>query len=393
MSDDKYVKLQKWLYDNSSELHQPSAPGSGFPTRLLSIDLKSEHPTLQLVRTANILISHPDQFGLYTIQYLALSHRWGQSRHHVTTKANLEDRYSQICYEILPSTYQDAIIITRRLGVPFLWIDALCIVQDDELEWFHESAIVGDIFRNAFCTIAAHFATNDSQGFLQSSLGVAESIWIRDDSQGQPTSNNVLSVSLGWTTKNDTDASPLSKRGWVLQERLLSRRIMHFVQGRVLWETVDSSPIISNDGRKDWSNKAGMRGELLMPLANHTQAGTPFFWFGTIEYYASRDLTEDKDKLIAISGLAKHIQDNTGIGYYAGLWADCMADGLLWLTKGQRLKSPSAARAPSWSWASLDGPVQFPWLYVTSLTAKLVTLLEILDFAITIQVFRLVEWR
>lgn len=117
--------------------------------------------------------------------------------------------------EELPETLNDAIIVTRYLGIRHLWIDALCIIQDDPVDWSQEAGKMGEIYMNASCTIAAHSASHADDGFLAKSLALVTPVRLGSE---QPW------VSLPGHHRSDIDKSHLSSRGWVFQERLLSQR-------------------------------------------------------------------------------------------------------------------------------------------------------------------------
>jgi hypothetical protein len=107
---------------------------------------------------------------------VALSHRWGK---HPPTKENpqfctTDDKFStrQAGFELsgLPNTFQDAVRITQGLGISYLWIDSLCIIQWNEKDWKYEAKRMEGVFASAYCTIAATSATDSCAGFLRQSV-------------------------------------------------------------------------------------------------------------------------------------------------------------------------------------------------------------------------------
>ena len=305
--------------------------------------------------------------------YAALSHRWGLSQHLKTTRENrtlLRDIGVQL--DGLPLTFKDAVTAARLLGLDLLWIDALCIIQDHEGDWLKESSKMGDIFRNAVVTMAVHSARDDSEGFLSAALAKREAHAVR-----------VAGNSVGLCRPPDADVditnSGLSRRGWVLQERFLASRTLHFTPAMVYFET--STGIQCEDGSilRDSAAKTPLdleptkaRGSFLSPsalpelrsLLSATRIGqsrpTSLEWLTLVEMYSRCGLTKGTDKLIAISGMASKVFSATGVSWCAGIWGDHICAGLLWLPTNDGLMKPTTQRAPSWSWAAWDGPIQYP---------------------------------
>ncbi|KAH6638480.1 heterokaryon incompatibility protein-domain-containing protein [Boeremia exigua] len=303
--------------------------------------------------------------------YAALSHRWGTSRHFTTTARTIDELKSGISTEVLPQTFRDAISVARRLGVNFLWIDALCIVQDDEDDWRRESKIMGDIFMHAKTILAAHCAADDSDGFLMKALSPrsATEFELPDTSELK----GIMGVYRRTDLEVDVTNSALSKRGWVLQERFLATHTLHFTKHGVLSEA--GSEVFSEDGPLEPRARHGGRTAFLGPSAlpdlrsfltdfsSNGRAGlsykTPLDWLTLMEMYTNCDLTREEDKLFAIAGVARKIQLRKESVWCAGLWSDRISHGLLWFP-GQRLNAPVNTRAPSWSWAAWDGSIQYP---------------------------------
>lgn len=340
---------------------------SRLPTRLIHIQGESQCDvgTLKLVLcNTSTMISDMD-VTIKTPNYATLSHRWGSSNHFTTTKSNMDSRYKGFLISDLPQTYRDAVIVTWKLGLNLLWIDALCIVQDNAMDWALESEKMGDVYQKAHFTIAAHSAGNDEEGFLAAALRKRETVRL-----GGP---RPFFVSLGPDLNADVTESQLCRRAWVLQERFLSPRIIHFTDGQLYWETVgeaysEEGPIKLQSGNiadlKQFGPSATPELARFLhqdnPATSNRAMDTPLEWFRLVEMYARCGLTKEEDKLVAISGLAKRIHTKFNVGYLSGLWADRIHAGLLWMAEVEPLRKPQVLRAPSWSWASVDGPIHYP---------------------------------
>jgi Heterokaryon incompatibility protein (HET) len=351
--------------DNPSTL----VPSPRFPSRLIQIKGEGQDDALKLcLLDTSTMFSEANPL-LAELNYATLSHRWGNKNHFTTTKANLESRNQGFLISDMPQTYRDAVIVTWKLGLELLWIDALCIIQDDAQDWLVESEKMGDVYQKARVTLAAHAAGDDEQGFLAATLQKRNTIQLKDYSRP-------IFVSLGPDLNADVTESQLCKRAWVLQERFLSPRIIHFTKGQLYWETIgearsEEGPILLQEGintdLKQFGPAATPELTKLLHQDNPTASfgpnvsmETPIEWFRLVEMYTRCGLTKEEDKLIAISGLAKRIHTKLKIGYLAGLWADRIYAGLLWMAEVEPLRKPTFLRAPSWSWASVDGPIQYP---------------------------------
>ncbi|KAK4120559.1 HET-domain-containing protein, partial [Parathielavia appendiculata] len=273
--------------------------------------------------------------------YATLSHRWGPSTAacRTTTTNGLDRKNKGIKVSELCQTFQDAIMVALEMGMPYLWIDSLCIIQDDDKDWRVQSAFMDDIYMNSLLTIMAHsYAGEDGgSGFLASAFA----------------SEGADPVSIY--------NSPLSRRSWILQERLLSPRILHFFPSQLYYESRYFGIVRAEDHTPAFRDPDQLREAILRP-ENQKPGATPLDWFRVVERYSACELTQPWDKLVAISGIAKHVQQGSGgVRYLAGLWSDRAAKGLLWLRRGPVLKRDPAwaGRAPSWSWASVDGPVRY----------------------------------
>jgi hypothetical protein len=170
-------------------------------------------------------------------KYIALSHRWGdaisddEKRYYCTTKDNLEYRLNGFRISDLPNTFQDAITVTRELGVEYLWIDSLCIIQDGDggADWDKESKQMENVFSSAYCTIAATSARNMKDGFLKQMSPKYLQV--------QSLSGRRFSISSGPDNfELDVNKAELNTRAWVMQERVLSRRTIHFSANQMYWD-------------------------------------------------------------------------------------------------------------------------------------------------------------
>jgi hypothetical protein len=152
--------------------------------------------------------------------------------------ANFSEFIEAIDMAELPKTFRDAIIIARRLDVRYLWIDSLCIIQDCIDDWAKESITMGDVYKNALCNIAATAAPDGRAGcFQERSALLARTCRVNIESPpGPPTTSGVYDLIEPGFWESGINNAPLLKRAWVLQERTLAPRIIHFGQRQLFWE-------------------------------------------------------------------------------------------------------------------------------------------------------------
>lgn len=167
-----------------------------------------------------------------SLQYVALSHQWGMGPHFCTTRANIGAHKEAIDFEDLPATFQHAVDTTRELGLEYLWIDSICIVQGPDGDSHEEAKRMEDVYSSAFCVLAASSARGQNDGFLHP----------RDQNNQCLTFDSGASLPRIYVSRfmdnfnDDVLEAPLSKRGWVLEERALARRTIYFTNRQTYWE-------------------------------------------------------------------------------------------------------------------------------------------------------------
>lgn len=357
--EEKLVLMRKWM--SRAVNHGP--PSVFLPSRLLHIG-KSGH--VRLIQTSEERIED------YGLGYVALSHRWGASQHFTSTKASINHKRHGFLTDKLPATFRDAVHVSSLLGFSYLWIDALCIIQDDIDDWKQESVMTSDVFAHAGVVVFAHCARGDSDGFFEEAMAMRPSIKLLHSSGMH------LALYKAANMNSDVTQSPLCMRGWVLQELFVAQRSIHFTAGQIYLETGD---VVCSENTEDLlgnlhpmiHRNAGSFGPSATPRLRevldvsasrvstsplHSETPTSE-WLDLVMMYSRCRLTKPEDKLMAIAGMAKKIHDRTLVDYYAGIWNDSFCQGLLWLAEHSGLKDPGVKRAPSWSWAAYDGPIQF----------------------------------
>lgn len=322
--------------------------------------------------------------------YLTLSHCWGPEKFFTLRSSNLRQLEQNIDIEILSKTFQDALLLTLELGFSYIWIDSLCIVQDSEEDWFSESSRMGDIYKNSTCNIAATGFCNGLAGFfVDRDLNRIRCPVIYVDWSSDPRYFYLVDDRY-----NEVTDAPLNKRGWVLQERLLSPCVLHFGRHQIFWECFESfsSEIFPDGGIIDIYTPAfkslsfldePTKGEDLdvvigdevgickSPKSKHKSVPIPLrgadvslkhydVWYEVVEAYSEGRLTKSEDKFLAVSAIAKEFRSVMGSKYLAGLWEHTVMRDLLWcVPHDQRVSLPLIYRAPTWSWASLDAPISY----------------------------------
>lgn len=164
--------------------------------------------------------------------YITLSHCWGQSVPLKPTIFSLQQHIEGIPLKSLPKTFRDAAMICSRIGVRYLWIDSLCIIQDSYTDWLQQSSEMGDIYANSYCTISATAAKNAFERYLVTRPSVRSIQLVQKHGKEQVIFWSCLLSNFS----ADVEEGHLNSRGWVLQERILSKRALHFTPGHFYWE-------------------------------------------------------------------------------------------------------------------------------------------------------------
>lgn len=309
--------------------------------------------------------------GVQRGDYVTLSHCWGSDLTFTTTKRNLRERERGIPLHSMPPTFKDAVTIARKLEIRYLWIDALCILQDSKSDWEVQAAEMASIYRNAVFTIAADNAADSSGGCFTQRDGYFVRPHELDPPLFGPTD-----VFKNYIRAHDahTRDSTLVGRGWVLQEQLLSTRTLNYQSGKLSWRCCTSAASENHPGMRCIIN-ADFVSQFQQSVLNHTwfhgeapsQSSFSTVWGQVLMNYSQRSLTIATDRLAAIYGLAEALRGSYGLTYVAGLWKEQLQKDLLWVRShslGSRTGAlpdarPDTAIAPSWSWASLNAPVKF----------------------------------
>ncbi|KAI1262721.1 HET-domain-containing protein [Xylariaceae sp. FL1019] len=302
--------------------------------------------------------------------YLCLSHCWGTMPLITTTKATLDQRRREIKFGDLPRTFQDAIEMTRRLGLDYIWMDSLCILQDDISDWERESAQMGNTYNRAYLTLAATKSRNGSEGLLartpdfvvsgKTPMGEDYYLVFRPSIDHDP------------HYKLDDRAAqyPLVTRAWALQERLLSLRMLHFGPHELWFQCATTHCCQCGLMGKAGSGMSmdeiyatclepisTTGGKQIRARVTHMRSGK--FWRLLVANYTSLNLTFTNDRLPALGGLARRFAAIRGTRYLAGILEDTLIDDLLWYAHGRLKPRLAGCGAPSWSWASVDAKVSY----------------------------------
>lgn len=335
-------------------------------------------------------------------QYAALSYCWGYTPQVTTTQARLPSFVKDgIEISKLPKTLQDAITVTRKLGIPYLWIDSLCIIQDSDDDKAREINKMPQIYKGAIITISAAIAKDCGEGFLQdrgevqdilNSVFALEYLLADEDAPGvegvQDVRNEDTDCLLvcadsdcGYKIKS-FEEEPINQRAWTLQESWLAPRLLIYGSGPLQWQCLSKSasfggkppsrpvPVIGSlltfgddlelrreDGFLPVKTRRKFFEKNIPPVSRSRMADE---WRDIIRQYTRRTMSDPSDKLPALSGIAAEFRRLNGDEYLAGLWKSSLPYGLLWhqLSKPPaRTQEMGKYRAPSWSWASVDGMI------------------------------------
>ncbi|KAK0384150.1 hypothetical protein NLU13_8239 [Sarocladium strictum] len=316
------------------------------------------------------------------VQYVALSYCWGTKpveRLLRLLESTVESLRLEQPIDNLPKTFREAMSVAQRFSVDYIWIDRLCIFQDSPDDWKREASAMQDVYRNAVFSIAALGAMDDDAGlfFERDPDEIAPTIIHFKLAEDGEEKAFRFGLEKGWSWRLSFENEPLVQRSWVVQERLLAPRTLHFGSKQLFWECHEASccemhphNVYCSDGFDDIEEMDRPPGspylwKQLLDAPDRNQVSEPyeqlfFDWASYTQYYVSRQLTVPSDKLTALSGLAndmraKLCQLKPGPHrYLAGHWEEKLMETLVW-----NVRSPATRalqyRAPSWSWACLDG--------------------------------------
>ncbi|KAJ2990541.1 hypothetical protein NUW58_g2897 [Xylaria curta] len=353
-SSQEFHILREWirLCDETHACFRAQDDGtrvSRLPTRVLDVG-QADDPLLRLAQPST---------GIRD-KYVALSHCWGKINRDSDSRlenGNIKEFMKAISFNKLPKMFRDAIEVTRALSIRYLWIDSLCIIQDSDHDWEVESRKMEDVYSLAYVTIAASSAESSLKGFIHDRptracakvattdalLYIAEAI---DDFQ------------------TDVEDGVLNTRAWVLQERALSRRTIHFTSAQIYWECGKGVHC---------ETLAQLRNPVSQFLGDHDfpNLGLQYFKDERIELiqylymrYSELKLSNATDRPAAISGLQKRL------GCTFKSEADC---GIIWkyfertifwkarIEHGlSRIQYKSSqVSPPSWSWMAYSGAISY----------------------------------
>ena len=365
-SAEAYSQIRQWLDQCSEHVDCDRASlNANLPSRLIEV-APADSPGVPRLRSTKGLKG----------SYLALSYCWGSDQPYVLTTKNYERFMKEICVKMLPQTILDAIEVTKTLGFKYLWVDALCIMQDsteaaarDDMN--QELAIMAQIYMNAAMTIVASCVSSVTESFLEDRPRSAQSYC---DVPCRLTPRNSFVVHIQEHLGHDERSEPINKRAWTFQERLLSPRLLIYASHTLQWQCRTlkcnlggsyNDPSLESAPRLPSTQVLLLKGAEEKQKSHQPSPDIPHLllqhWLRIVTSYISRKSSLPSDKLPALSALAATYAPVFGPEYFAGIWAKSAVQQLCWRSPDSRrfLTPPAQYRAPSWSWAALDGDLIF----------------------------------
>lgn len=302
--------------------------------------------------------------------YAALSYGWGSKRNFTTTRDMLDIFTAGIPVANIPATIIDAIQVAKSFGYQYLWIDALCIIQDDPQDWQREASRMAQVYGNADLVLAASSATDSYEGFLnQERRHPGGSVYFYDERD--PAKSYCIKYGLGARYQCTLDEGPLAKRAWAFQEKMLARRYLCYSPEELSWhcnviETCEcsygrhSKHFLYDSPRKSWESPIN---DSDMNIARLTSPGKSTsdiheLWISHIvPMYTMRQLSRQTDRIVAISAVATRLEQRLGDIFRFGLWESRMVHQLGW--ERYMPTNQCIAGVPTWSWASVSGVLSY----------------------------------
>ncbi|KAI1090626.1 heterokaryon incompatibility protein-domain-containing protein [Rostrohypoxylon terebratum] len=386
-SDQSLDKIKYWI-ESCQRDHQScrfirSGRTPFFPARIIDVS-RAGSGVVSLRNREEVIIRHLRRSVLDTSDcrlaqcppYWTLSHRWGvPGKVKQLLQATESELHEGFYLDEISPTFRDASLLVHRLGYKHIWIDSLCIFQDSTSDWHRAVDTMAEIYQHSFCNISAISSSVDpeSTGLLGRRKLDTRLLYPFEADLQFPDDSGCVRICNSSIWDDDVEGAPLNKRGWVVQERFLAGRRLHFTENQIYWECSDSvrcesdylaslhtlrrrqsRPPIGWGYRFPMLEMAGMKLSTAIRLPQQTyDLFTNKHWSAIVSNYTSCKLTKESDRLVAISGIAKIFQNFNGDTYLAGLWKNRLHFYLGWtVVKHQGRRN---FFAPSWSWASMTG--------------------------------------
>ncbi|KAJ3543652.1 hypothetical protein NM208_g3456 [Fusarium decemcellulare] len=303
--------------------------------------------------------------------YLALSYCWGDPKAKeepqplLLRKNSLLDLTAEIRLGSLDQSIQDAIFVTRRLGFRYLWIDALCIIQDSDADKSHELKHMATIYKNATITLAAGTAENASDGFLGSVPNKPET-YLPEHKFSIPMENDEIGT-VYLSHEPYVPKHPLDQRGWTLQEYLLSSRMLIFSDYELLWQCKEVELRSVTGGIRGLEYQQPIQhlpwtvfDDEIEPYFGTQDLEKFYLWTTIVLQYTKRNLRYSTDRLRAITGISTELEALWRDSLIYGHWKKWFVPLLAWYKpENAKVENRCLARAPSWSWASVEGEIAY----------------------------------
>jgi Heterokaryon incompatibility protein (HET) len=323
------------------------------PNRVIDVGLSDCNPRLYVTAS--------EQRANYT----TLSYCWGGAQQLATTKATFDSMTLGIPMTCLPQTIQDAILITRNLNIRYLWVDAICIIQDDGIDKATEIRGMGAIYKQSTLTIAAMSSETAYQGFIKKSVAQRGSLFpilLPNGTLGE--------IELVVPAFSMSPLEKLETRAWAFQEFLLSPRLLLFDQREVFWRCQSPAKTSLLGTSYSYASTRNYRlpngifcdlaAEKRGPLNDLTEEAQKGIWPMVVSDYSSRHVQFENDRFHAIVGIVNELRRVWQDTYLAGLWRKSLVHDLAWYRRKEELQSEPMARfscdAPTWSWLSVNCP-------------------------------------
>ena len=345
--DFAYDEAQRWLVECKDHVKCVPAINKDLPTRIIDVSISDDSPECRLIETKGA-----------RGEYVALSYCWGSAQRGITTGDNIDERRTKLKEGFLSRTVQEAIRVTRRLGYRYLWVDAICILQDSQDDMIRELGRMSEIFRNATVTIVAASAASSADGFLARRHSERDS--------GPPFRlpfwcNNALlgSVLVDAEAPHIGMEDPIALRAWTLQEVLLSPRLLiyaaHTLQYQCNTQHVNLGSFYNGIS---YCLSRRLPVGLAVPLPEYASNDLLLMieaWSNVVSEYSTRETTLVKDKFPALSAIAQMFGAELNSDYVAGLWTGRWLPSLLLWRADYGLEPYCFYVAPTWSWACAKG--------------------------------------